>query len=291
MELETRGDQSIGGFDRLILGGTALLFVVRPGGPWWVRLGLLTVGAVALLRREGLLRVSTWWAFAGLLLARVIAEWPLPDNHLYLEAYWALAIALALGWEEPAATLRRSSRLLIGAAFGFAVLWKAVLSPDFMDERFFRVTLLEDPRMTHALRLAGLGETSIAANRAALEPWPAGVEPIDPPQVEEPPALRRLASFLTRGAIALEGLIGLAFLLPLPAAVSPLRPIALLFFCLAVYALAPVSAFAWLLLMMSLAALPPDASPRWRQAHVAVALAVLLWGEIPWRRLFEVLGV
>ena len=256
-----------------------------------MRLGLLAVGAFALLTTGGPSRRAVWAAFTVLLAGRLVAEWPLPDNHLYLEAYWALAVALAVGGREPAAILRRSARLLIGTAFAFAVLWKAILSPDFRDERFFRVTLHQDPRMTHALRLAGLGETAIAANRGALRPWPAGVEPVDPPIVVEPQALRGLARALTRGGIALEGLIALAFLLPLPPAAAPLRALALLAFCLVVYWLAPVSGFAWLLLLMSLAALPPGASTLWRTAHVAVAGIVLLWGELPWRRLFETIGV
>jgi hypothetical protein len=271
--------------DRLVVGGTALLFVVRPGGPWWVRVGLVLMGALALLGPRRLERPWLWWSFAGLLGARLVADWPLPDNHLYLEAYWALAIALALGAARPAAVLRASARWLLGGAFAFAVLWKAVLSPDYRDGRFFRVTLLQDTRMTHALRLAGLDEATIVANRQALEPWPAGVEPIDPPRVVEPPALRGLASFLTWcGGIGLEAAIAVAFLAPLSGGAALARPTLLLAFCAGAYALAPVAGFAWLLLAMSLAALPEDASRRWRPAHGAVAALVLLWAELPWSK-------
>lgn len=274
--------------DRWILAGTSLLFLIRPGGPWWVRLGLILLAALALLGPRRLPRPGLWWSFAALLGIRLIVEWPLADNHLYLESYWALALALALGAAAPAEVLKRSARLLIGGAFAFAVLWKAALSPDYRDGRFFRVTLLEDPRMTHALRLAGLDEPTIAANREALKPWPAGVEPVDPPRVDEPPVLRRLATFLTWwGGIGLEALIAIAFLLPLRGRVELARPLLLLAFCMSVYALAPVSGFAWLLLLMSLAALPVGASPRWRQAHAAVAALVLLWGEMPWSRFLD----
>ncbi len=277
--------------DRLVLGGTALLFVLRPGGPWWVRLGLVLLGAIALLSPGRLGRHWLWWSFAGLLGLRLVADWPLPDNHLYLEAYWALAVALALGAAEPAAVLRRSARWLVGGAFAFALLWKAVLSPDFRDGRFFRVTLLQDSRMTHALRLVGLDQATIAANRAALRPWPAGVEPVDPVRVVEPPVLRRLATLLTWcGGIGLEALIAVAFLLPLSGAAAFARPLLLLVFCVAVYALAPVSGFAWLLLLMSLASLPPGVSRHWRPVHAAVAALVLLWAELPWSRLLDALA-
>jgi hypothetical protein len=53
---------------------------------------------------------------------------------------------LSLRDAQPAHTLAFNSRSLIGLAFTLAVLWKAVLSPDFLDGRFFRVTLLTDPR-------------------------------------------------------------------------------------------------------------------------------------------------
>jgi hypothetical protein len=288
--VETRAEAAgsgAGGVDPLVLGATAFLFVARPGGPWWVRLGLVVLGAAALLAGE-LDRQRLWWSLAALLGARLVVEWPLPDNHLYLEAYWALAVALALGASDREAVLRRSARWLMGAAFAFAVLWKAVLSPDYRDGRFFRVTLLDDPRMTHALRLAGLDPAAIEANRVALRPWPAGVEPIDPPRVVEPPVLRRLAAFLTwSGGIGLESLIAIAFLAPLSRRVESMRPLLVLVFCVTVYALAPVASFAWLLLVMSLAALPAGVSPRWRWAHAAVAALVLLWAELPWSRFLD----
>ena len=39
-----------------------------------------------------------------------------------------------------------NARALIGLAFAFAVLWK-LLSPDYLDGRFFRVALVEDHRL------------------------------------------------------------------------------------------------------------------------------------------------
>ena len=69
--------------------------------------------------------------------ARIVAVWPLADNHIYLLAYWCLAIGLALAGPAPAATLATSSRWLVGAAFTMAVLWKAVLSPDYVEAASF----------------------------------------------------------------------------------------------------------------------------------------------------------
>ena len=103
---------------------------------------------------------------ALLVAARIVVVWPLSDNHIYLLAYWCLAIGLALSSAAPAATLSASSRWLLGAAFAMAVLWKAVLSPDYIDGRFFRVTLLTDERFADAsLVFGGLSRDQMAANR------------------------------------------------------------------------------------------------------------------------------
>ena len=70
-----------------------------------------------------------------------------------------LLVSGASGWRcrvpAPATTLATSSRWLLGAAFAMAVLWKAVLSPDYVDGRFFRVTLLTDERFADAALLFG----------------------------------------------------------------------------------------------------------------------------------------
>jgi hypothetical protein len=59
------------------------------------------------------------------------------DNHIYLLAYWCLVLFLVLNVPAPARqrALALNARWLIGLAFLFAILWKAVLSPDFVDGR------------------------------------------------------------------------------------------------------------------------------------------------------------
>ena len=142
--------------------------------------------------------------------------WPLSDNHIYLLANWCLAIGLALSSAAPAATLSASSRWLLAGAFGMAVLWKAVLSPDYVDGRFFRVTLLTDQRFADAaLVFGGLSRDQMAQNRAFLDPLPNGAELLTPPPFVEPPRLRAFAAVTTWGGLILEGLIALTCLIPL----------------------------------------------------------------------------
>src|SRR4051794_17337696 len=140
----------------------------------------------------------TWIVVAALVAARVIVVWPLSDNHIYLLAYWCLAIGLALAGAGSAATLWSSSRWLIGASFAMAVLWKAVLSPDYTDGRFFRVTLLTDERFaTAALVWGGLWRDQRAATRVSPAPLPEGGKLRAPPLFVEPPRLRAFAAAAT----------------------------------------------------------------------------------------------
>ncbi len=112
-----------------------------------------------------------WLALAILVAVRVVVEWPLPDNHIYLLAYWCLAVAMALRFADSSRQLARSSRLLLGLVFAFAVLWKAVLSPDYRDGRFFAVTLLTDDRFSEVVQLiGGLSDAQLRENREYRRP-------------------------------------------------------------------------------------------------------------------------
>ena len=74
-----------------------------------------------------------------------------------------------------------------------AVLWKAVLSPDYVDGRFFRVTLLTDERFADAsLVFGGLSRDQMAENRAFLEPLPEGAELLDAAGVRRAAASARV---------------------------------------------------------------------------------------------------
>jgi len=48
-----------------------------------------------------------WLTLALLTGVRVIADWPLSDNHAYLMSYWCLACGLVLYADRPAAALAR----------------------------------------------------------------------------------------------------------------------------------------------------------------------------------------
>ena len=182
-------------------------------GPWFVRPVILAAAAIVLIslgpygpRRSGR-------GVAALVSVRIADDWPLADNHIYLLAYWTLAIALALRATDVSHALSTASRWLLGLAFGFAVLWKVFLSPDYLDGRFFRVTLLTDPRFAEAAMLiGGLSADELEANRRALDPLPDGAALATPSVVIEPPRLRALAIVSTWGIVLLEVLVAITML-------------------------------------------------------------------------------
>jgi hypothetical protein len=270
------------GLPDLVLRLTAIVLLLRPLEVRWAAVFVL-LGAVlsvlfAAVRRSPI----TWLALALLIGAHIVEVWPVSDNHIYLLAYWCLAIGIALATTAPAVALGSSSRWLTGAAFTFAVIWKGILSPDYLDGRFFRVTLLTDDRFADAVMLVGdMTAGQIRDARAFLQPLPEGAELADADWFGEPPRLRMFGSVVTWGGILLEGLVAVLSLIPLPAWAASARHLALLLFCVTTYALAPVAGFGWLLVTMGLAQCRPDERIL-QAAYVVVFVLVLLYAEIPW---------
>ena len=261
---------------------TAIILLLRPFEVWWLAPFALAAAALSLaipaVRRSPL----TWLLLAALACGRVVALWPLADNHHYLLAYWCLAIALALGGPTPAGTLATSARWLLAAAFAFAVLWKGVLSPDYVDGRFFRVTLLTDARFTNASMIfGGLTPEQMAHNRTFLEPLPDGAELLHPPPFIEPVRLRMFASVATWGGLVLETLIAVLCAVPSSGRIAVAKHAALLVFCVTTYALAPVAGFGWLIATLGLAQCERHQRIL-RGAYIAVFVLILLYSEIPW---------
>ena len=264
---------------------TALVLLLRPMGPWTLRPLILAAAGLAILSPRALISSWTWYALTGLLVARIVADWPLPDNHVYLLAYWCLAVALALSAAEPGRELMTSARLLIGTAFLMAVIWKGVLSPDYLDGRFFRVTWLTDERFEDAVQLLGqLSPPQLEHNRVALQPLPEGAELLDQPTLEEPLAFRSLVLASTWGILIMEALVACAFLIPFGGRATYLQHGLLLCFCGITYAIAPVAGFGWLLLTMGVALCRPD-QQLLRGMYVATWFLVLLYSEVPWAHL------
>jgi hypothetical protein len=263
---------------------TAIALLLRPMGSWFIQPVLLALAAMALISRRWLLSAPLWLTVALAVAVRIAQDWPLADNHIYLLSYWTLAIGLSLRAPDALATLAINSRRLVGLAFLFAVLWKVAWAPDFLDQRFFRVTLLTDPRFTDVTMLVGgLSADELDADQEALAALPHGAEWLDAPHLVEPTALRVFATVMTWGVVLLESAVALLMMLAHSIATRA-RHAALLMFCLVTYAMAPVAGFGWLLLVMGLAQVEPE--QRWLgRTYVAAFLVVLFYAEVPWSSL------
>jgi hypothetical protein len=269
----------------LVLRLTLLEVLMRPLGFWAIRASLLLVALLGLLIPKVLRAPLTWLLLSALIAWELIDAWPLPDNHIYLLCYWCLGISIALLLPTTQKILAINSRYLLGLTFLFAVLWKAFLSPDYLDGRFFRVTLLQDERFAHtAMLFGGLKESQLFENRQYLFPLPEGAELLNPPVLVEPPALKRLAYLFTWSALIMEAWIALVLLVPLPDHLKNLRHIFLLSFCILTYAFAPVAGFGWLVLVMGLAQCAPQ-QKFFRRMYFVIYLLVLLFSEVPWTQI------
>ena len=255
---------------------------------WFQRVPLQIACGVALLW-PGLARDARAWAVITVLTAwPLVWNWPFSDNHDYLRALGALAVALALTTADPAVALRSSARLLVGVTFFFATLWKLVISPDWLDGTFFRVTLLADPRFHDLAVLAG-GATwdTLDAFDAALTGFLSGTGGW-PAAFVEPPGLSRLALALTAVTAVIEAGIALAFLWP---RLARFRNALLIAFGATTFAFATVRGFGFLLMTLGLAQCEDD-ERRTRIAYVATLFLIEAYRSVPWSRmLIDALGL
>ncbi len=261
---------------------TLIEIVLRPAGPWTIRPFILAIACAGLIFHSVQRTPLFWLSLFGLIAAWIIAEWPTPDNHIYLLAYWCLLLCLSLHSPEPEFTMRTGGRLLIGFAFLLAALWKAMLSPDYTDGRFFRVTFLTDERFaTTAMLFGGLTKEELKENREYLTALPNGAELVDPPKLFEPTRLRAFENAATWSALLLESAVAFFFLIPGKRIVERWRHFVLLMFCLATYPFAPVAGFGWLLLIIGLSQCHPDQHVL-KFLYVCGYFLILFFAEIPW---------
>jgi hypothetical protein len=266
----------------ILLRLTLIEIILRPAGPWTVRPFILLLACAGIIFSSLLRSPLLWLLLFALIGTRIILDWPTPDNHIYLLAYWCLLLFFSLRSPLPDFTLKSGSKYLIAFAFALAVLWKSMLSPDYIDGRFFRVTLLTDERFAAtSMLIGGLTKQELRENREYLVPLPEGAELVEPLQLIEPPRLRAFAFAATWGALFLESLVAILFLLPGARRFERPRHVALLLFCLATYPFAPVAGFGWLLLVMGLAQCNPD-QKAFKALYIISYFLVLLFAEIPW---------
>lgn len=272
---------------RLVL----LALVLEPPLLWFERMPVLLLAGLGLAAPRALRAPALWLALLAVLGALLVWNWPFPDNHDYLAALWCLSVACALASADPAGALAHHGRRLLGLTFLFATLWKLVLSPDFVDGRFFRVTLLTDARFEHLAVLAGgMSALEWERNDLAVDELLRSAPAAPEVELVEPPGIPRLAAALTLFTGAIEAALALAFLWPAGRGPSRWRHPLLLAFAASTFSFATVRGFGWLLMSLGVAQCAP-AARRTRAAYLAVFALVALYHAVPWTRpLVEWLG-
>lgn len=198
-----------------------------------------------------------WFALAAAMFVALSTRWWTTDDHVFLLAYWLVAVGLAALEADPSAALAFHARLLLGLVFLFATLWK-VVTPAYANGSMFHLFLLIDPRFTRITEWVGavpadaLRENFVDAASLRSLAEPAGTV------LRDAPAVSTVANVLTWATVAIEGALAAVFLLPSKVP-QPVRDLLLLAFLVGTYLLAPVLLFGVLLVAMGVAQAHPRA--------------------------------
>jgi hypothetical protein len=270
---------------------TAVFLLLNGGQVWYLIALTITLAGLGLIFHS-LLRIPAIWAIITLVFtAWILRLWPLVDNHQYLAAYWSLSILIALFLPDPGRSLAVSARWLLGLVFLWAALWKGILSPDYMDGRFFTVRLMIDTRFEEQARLlSGLSLTEVRQNRAYLSPSASdGSEGVQTSsEMRTTPRFGLAVKVITWSVLLSEAALALAFLFPWGRSTVALRNGGLMAFCLGTFAFAPVRTFGWLLAILGLAQVDPGHA-RLRALYVIVWFLIAFVSYAPWAHLSALL--
>lgn len=235
---------------------TVVLLLTSAPPQWYLKGPLAAVCALGVVYRRWLARPAFWYFVATLLGTTVYLNWESSDNHKYLFVYWCLALtsALSLPREQQAAALATTSRWLIGLCMLLAVLWKASLA-DYRDGSFFHYTLLADDRFAQfTASAAGVPLEQLSENQKLRDAITSRSELplVQSVILNSSPAIPWLAWAMTWWTVAIEGTLGLLFLLPDGRRVGIVRNWLLLVFAATTYFIAPVRGFGWMLMLLGL---------------------------------------
>ena len=239
-------------FYNLALRLTLLDLILRPIGSWEIRVPVLITSILGLVIPGLLKNPAIWFLLTGFTLSRVIFDWPLSDNHAYLLFLWCFAIFIS-ALKKDKILLTKNARLMIGLVFVFAFIWKAFLSPDFLDKRFFSVNMIEDPRFSEFTQVTcNISKDDLDYFRDYVKQHVDGNLVFAEAINFNLKCVNKIAGFLTYYTIVLELLIALFFLIPKKISISKYRDYFLILFCISVYSVATVEGFGWLLIAMGI---------------------------------------
>jgi len=271
-------------FYNLALRLTLLDLILRPIGSWEIRVPVLITSILGLVMPGLLKSPAIWFLLTGFTLSRVIFDWPLSDNHAYLLFIWCFAIFLS-ALKKDKILLTKNARLMIGLVFVFAFIWKAFLSPDFLDKRFFSVNMIEDPRFSEFTQVTcNISKDDLDYFRGYVKQHVDGNLVFAEVINFNLKCINKIAGFLTFYTIVLELLVALFFLIPKKISIAKYRDYFLILFCISVYSVATVEGFGWLLIAMGISQSDYKKLPI--LLYILSFLIILIYREVP---IFEII--
>lgn len=222
-----------------------------------------------------------WFGIFVTLAITLTSRWQTIDNHKYLIAYWCLACMLTVNLADRDEVLGWNARILIGLVFLFSTIWK-LLAGEYLDGSFLHATFLLDRRFEFPAKvLAGLSQDLMRENRQMM----LGSLMVSPETgtkfvLNTNQGMRFWTLVGSYWILAIEGSIGLAFLLPRPRVWARLRNPLLMVFILTTYIVVPVPYFATLLAIMGFAQCP-SGRDRPRLLYLALAVGMQLTQLMP----------
>jgi hypothetical protein len=259
---------------------TLAVILMYGSSRWYVEVPVVILSLTGLILPPLRTRATLWLTIASFLLAGVVVGWTREDNHKYLIAYWALAIACAAWVGDDSPGLVVAARRLIGLTFAFAVVAK-LMSPDFLSGDFFHYSLLFDQRFSQKLvALGALDAPSHRFNEVARQALLSPTSQLQAVMFATNATVRGLAAALTVWTLVIEVLIAVTFLMPASWRIARASDALLLIFVVSAYAVAPVLGFATVLAAMGFVQCDP-ARRGMRLAYLVCFVATQLF-RIPW---------
>lgn len=229
---------------------TLVDLILRPVGSTEIRVPILVAAVIGLVIPKILRNAALWFLLTGITLTRVIADWPLSDNHAYLLFIWCFAIFIsALRKDE--VMLAKNAKLMIGLVFAFAFIWKVLLSADYLDGRFFSFAMIEDGRFSEFTQLVcNINKDDLYDFRDYITQHVDGQLLHTIPIQFNIGCVNKVSGFITYYTLLLELLVSIMFLFPRKLKLSIYRDYFLILFCISIYSVATVEGFGWLLIAM-----------------------------------------
>ena len=210
----------------------------------WLFIPIITLSSIGILFKKTRESLIFWLIQVAFYAYWVSISWTFIDNHMYLWAYWLIAVLVVIITKKQH-YLPISAKYLIASCMFYAVLQK-LTSPTYLDGSFFYFTILTDQRLSFLGKLIQYDVQSIISdNSKILDMLMSNTESY---QLNGGPwILKPISAFLSWYTIFIESILSIIFFLK--QSFYFWQHLLLLTFC-TLYFLLPIKGFAFTLLIL-----------------------------------------